>query len=136
MSRDWKLAASCGLYCGVCSTFLEGSCHGCGCEANDCFAAKKHEVCTIFKCVREKGFQDCSLCNDLPCTELIQFAFDPIMRTHLPVIDNLARRRKIGIKAWIKEQQKYWKENQTRFDEWILFHQECKRKRKEASKTL
>jgi hypothetical protein len=56
------------------------------------------------------------------------------MRTHLPVLDNLARRRKIGIEAWIKEQRKYWKENPTKLDEWISFHQECKRKRRKTPK--
>lgn len=130
MIKNLNLAAPCGLYCGVCSTFLEGSCHGCGCDLNDCFAAKKHKVCAIYQCVRRKGFQDCSSCNDFPCTELIQFTFDPIMRTHLPVLDNLARRKEIGIEAWIKEQRKYWKENPARFDEWVSFHQECKRKKR------
>ena len=83
MSEWLRLAAPCGLYCGVCSTFLEGICHGCGCQAEDCFAAEKHRVCVIYRCVLERGFQDCSSCDDFPCTELIQFAFDPIMRTHL-----------------------------------------------------
>lgn len=131
MSEGLRLATPCGLYCGVCSTFLEGVCHGCGCQAEDCLAAKKHRVCFIYRCVLEKGFQDCSSCDDFPCTKLIQFAFDPVMRTHLPVLDNLARRRKIGIEAWIKEQQTYWKDNQVKFDEWISFHQECKRKRRQ-----
>jgi hypothetical protein len=131
MFYSLKLAAPCGLYCGVCSTSLEGVCHGCGCQANDCLAAEKHTVCSIYLCVQERGLQDCSSCEDFPCTKLIQFAFDPVMRTHLPVLYNLARRKKIGIKAWIREQQTYWNENQDKFHEWILFHQECKRKRNE-----
>ena len=131
MSEWLRLAAPCGLYCGVCSTFLEGICHGCGCQAEDCFAAEKHRVCAIHRCVLEKGLQDCSSCDDFPCTQLIQFAFDPIMRTHLLVLDNLARRRKMGIEAWTKEQKTYWKNNQTKFDEWISFHQECRRKRRQ-----
>lgn len=124
-----KLAAPCGLYCGVCSNYVDGGCHGCGCQANDCFAGKKHLVCSIYKCTFKKAVQDCSLCEDFPCTELIQFAFDPIMRTHLPVLSNLNRRRKIGIKAWIKEQQNYWETHKTRFDEWVNFHRECKAKK-------
>ena len=136
MSERLKLPTPCGLYCGVCSTFLEGTCHGCGCDLKDCLAVKKHKVCAIYKCVREKGFQDCSSCNDFPCTKLIQFTFDPIWRTHLPVLDNLTRRRKIGIDAWIEEQRKYWKENPTKFERWISLHQKCKRKRSKAQKSF
>jgi hypothetical protein len=132
MSKDLMLVAPCGLYCGVCSTLHEEACHGCGCDADDCFAAKKHRVCTIYQCVRERGLQDCSFCDEVPCTTLIQFTFDPIMKTHLPVLNNLARRQKIGMEAWVKEQQKYWKENPARFDKWISFHGRCKRKRREA----
>jgi len=36
MIENLKLAAPCGLYCRICSTFLEEICHGCGCEVGDC----------------------------------------------------------------------------------------------------
>lgn len=124
-----KLAAVCGLYCGICSNYVDGTCHGCGCQADDCFAGKKHEVCAIYKCAFNKGLNDCSSCEDFPCTELIQFTFDPILRTHLPVLENLRRRKKLGTEKWIKEQEKYWKRNKDRFEEWIKFHRECKAKK-------
>ena len=136
MTESLKIAAPCGLYCGVCSTFLERVCHGCGCGLKDCFAERKHEVCTIYQCVQKKKIGDCSQCDNFPCTDLIQFAYDPIMRTHLPVLENLARRRKIGVEAWTGEQAKYWEENPAMFDEWIAFHQECKRKRKRLSEKV
>lgn len=53
--------------------------------------------------------------GDFPCTELIQFVYDPIMKTHLPAINNLGRRRKIGIEAWLKEQEDYWKNNTDKY---------------------
>jgi hypothetical protein len=125
----FKLAAPCGLYCGVCSNYVDGTCHGCGCTANDCFAGKKHVICSIYKCTLKKSIQDCSLCGDFPCTELIQFVYDPIMKTHLPAINNLERRRKIGVETWLKEQEDYWKNNANKFKEWIEFHKECKAKK-------
>jgi len=124
----FKLAAPCGLYCGVCSNYVDGMCHGCGCTANDCFAGKKHVICSIYKCTLEKSIEDCSLCRDFPCTKLIQFVYDPIMKTHSPAINNLERRRKIGVEAWLKEQEDYWKNNVDKFKEWIQFHEECKAK--------
>lgn len=38
------------------------------------------------------------------------------------------QKEKIGIKAWIREQQTCWNENQDEFHGGILSHQECKRK--------
>jgi len=45
----------------------------------------------------------CAECDDLPCTRLIQFANDPIWRTHLPVLENLRRIQRIGVEAWLDE---------------------------------
>lgn len=126
---DLSLAAPCGLYCGICSTLLDGLCHGCGCLKDDCFAAEKHKICQIYRCTLKRKLKDCGECSDFPCTTLIQFTFDPIMRTHLPVIQNLIRRRKIGVEAWLKEQDEYWRKNPDKFREWIEFHRECKKRR-------
>jgi len=134
MIEDLRLAAPCGLYCGVCSTLLENSCHGCRCSAEDCFAAEKHKVCSIYCCVEERGLQDCSSCDDFPCTAMIQFAFDPIMRTHQPALENLNRRKRKGIKAWLEEQRTFWEKAPGKFDEWVSFHQKCKRKKRKTLK--
>ena len=39
---------------------------------------------------------------------LIEFCFDPIWRSHRPVIENLRRQKKIGYEAWLAEQKEYW----------------------------
>jgi hypothetical protein len=43
------------------------------------------------------------------------------MRTHLPVLDNLARRRKMGIEVWIEEQKTFWNDNQDKCENTIEY---------------
>jgi hypothetical protein len=104
-----NLAAPCGLYCGVCSDFvLDGVCHGCGCDCGQCAAGPHRRACHIYRCVTERELGSCAECDDFPCTRIIQFAYDPIWRTHLPVLENLRRIRRIGTEAWLDEQEAYW----------------------------
>jgi hypothetical protein len=123
---DRTLMAPCGLYCGSCSDRLvEGVCHGCGCGCDECAAQAHHEACAIYRCcVVENGFATCAECTDLPCTRVIQFAYDPIWRTHRPVIENLRRIRRIGDAAWLAEQAAYWADER-RLERWVQLHREC-----------
>ncbi|MCR4405542.1 MAG: DUF3795 domain-containing protein [Anaerolineae bacterium] len=130
MSNERKmLAAPCGLYCGSCTELLlDDTCHGCGCECGECAAGPHHNVCAIYHCcVIEKGLETCAGCDDFPCTQLIQFAYDPIWRTHLPVLENLRRIQRIGVEAWLDEQQAYWADRK-RLDRWLQLHRECEAK--------
>jgi hypothetical protein len=121
-----KLAPPCGLYCGSCSELLlDETCHGCGCECGLCAAAPHRAACALYCCVTEKGLESCAECDDFPCTRLIQFAYDPIWRTHLPVLENLRRRQRISVEAWLDEQEAYWAD-QRRLDRWLQLHRECK----------
>ncbi len=120
-----KLAAPCGLYCGVCSDLvLDGVCHSCGCECGQCAAGPHRHACDIYRCVTERRLESCAECDDFPCTRIIQFAYDPIWRTHLPVLENLRRIRHIGVEAWLDEQEAYWAD-QRRRDRWLQLHREC-----------
>jgi hypothetical protein len=117
--------APCGLYCGVCpDNIIEGICHGCGCTCEKCAAKYHHKSCYIYQCATGKGFTSCADCDDLPCTHLIEFAFDPIWRTHLPVLENLKRIKKIGYKAWMEEQQIYWSDKRN-LDRFLEFFEQC-----------
>lgn len=60
----------------------------------------------------------------MPCTKLVQFAYDPIWRTHLPVIENLRRIRTIGADAWLSEQKEYWSDEK-RLKRWLALYEEC-----------
>jgi hypothetical protein len=44
----------------------------------------------------------------MPCIYLAEFAFDPIWRTHLPVLEQLRRIRRISVGAWFQAQEAYW----------------------------
>jgi hypothetical protein len=125
-NQSRKLAAPCGLYCGNCSDLLlDEVCHGCGCECRRCAAEPHRTVCAIHHCcVTDKGLESCAECGDFPCTSIIQFALDPIWRTHLPVLENLRRVQRIGTEAWLDEQQAYWAD-QRRLDRWLQLHREC-----------
>ena len=124
-----KLSAPCGLYCGVCSELLlDENCHGCGCECGQCAAGPHHAQCYIYRCcVSEKGLGICAECEDFPCTRVIQFAYDPIWRSHLPVLENLRRNRRIGVEAWIDEQEAYWADRR-RLKRWLQLQRECRAK--------
>jgi hypothetical protein len=55
---------------------------------------------------------------------LIQFAYDPIWRTHLPVLDNLRRIQKIGLDAWLQEQANYWADER-KLTRWLELYAAC-----------
>lgn len=122
------LAAPCGLYCGLCDSYLEGLCHGCGCEKQDCKAEWHHKHCIIFECLKKRKLSGCHECKDFPCTSIIQFTFDPVWKTHLMCIENLQRRKKIRTEAWIKEQKTFWGKNKKLRDKWIKLKKECREK--------
>lgn len=123
-------AAPCGLYCGICPDYKAGTCHGCRCKCGKCSGTGYASVCDIYKCVTSKGLKTCSGCADMPCTRVIQFTADPVWRTHLQCIENLRRQKKIGIDAWIKEQEAYWKDEK-RLKRWNNLGKECERKANE-----
>ena len=116
------LAGSCGLYCGVCSDYASGECHGCGCERGRCAAMSHHAQCEIYQCAESRGLASCAACDDLPCTELVQFAYDPVWLTHGPAIENLRRIHLIGLTAWVEEQGVYWSDRR-HAEKWEYLHE-------------
>lgn len=123
-------AARCGLYCGICVDCINNECHGCGCDCGKCAGQWHDEHCAIALCVHAKGLESCAQCDELPCTQLIQFTVDPIWRTHLSCIENLHRRRRIGTEAWLREQEAYWQDERRR-GRWIRLFEECSRRWRE-----
>ena len=55
------------------------------------------------------------------------FAYDSIWRSHLPVLENLKRIRRIGVEAWLDEQEVYWAD-QRRLNRWLRLQTECRAK--------
>jgi hypothetical protein len=120
------LAGKCGLYCGICTDYHEAKvCKGCGCDCVGCAAHWHHQDCQIYQCAEGKGYDTCADCEDLPCTMLIQFAYDPRWRTHLPVIENCRRIQKTGVESWLSEQEVYWTTDETGRTRWITLYHKC-----------
>lgn len=135
-----KIAAPCGLYCGACIDYLvDKNCHGCGCDCGKCEASEHQKRCDLYNCcVKEKDFADCSECKQFPCAKLIRFCYNPIWLHHLPVIENLRRRKIIGTKNWLREQKEIWS-SEWYLRRWLWFQKECENRLKrsqEESKTF
>ncbi len=129
-SNDF-LAPPCGLYCGCCADYVKTKeCHGCGCNCGKCAGKFHSENCKINQCAKKRKLDHCGDCSVFPCTMLIQFAYDPIWRTHLPVIENLRHRKKIGTANWLKEQANYWSDK-GKLNAEIRLHDECAKKCRE-----
>jgi len=52
-----ELVSYCGLYCGSCSKYKKGKCHGCA-------ENKKATWCKIRLCCIEKGINSCAECGE------------------------------------------------------------------------
>jgi len=133
MAESVKLAAPCGLYCGACIYYLtHESCHGCGCDCAECDALRHHDRCGIYICcVENSGYSACYECEDFPCSRLIQFCFNPVWQTHLPVIENLRRRRTIGEQEWLREQKDIWGHKRY-LKRWLWFQKKCIQRLRES----
>jgi len=107
-SEEQRRAAVCGLFCDACSEKAKGRCHGSGCECGKCNASKHNNQCSMYTCATQRNLSSCADCRDLPCSTLIMHTCDPLFLAHAPCIENLRRRKAIGTKKWIKEQEAYW----------------------------
>lgn len=132
--KTW--AAPCGLYCGACiDNLAHKSCHGCGCECGKCAAVEHHKTCNIYQCcVEQKKLNDCSKCPDFPCTQLIQFCYNPVWQHHLPIIENLRRRKAIGTEEWLREQEIFWRKYEWYLRAWLWLQQDCEKRFKSFKK--
>ncbi len=127
------LAPACGLYCGACGDHAAKTCHGCGCDCGRCAGKGHARACEIAKCAEGRKLAHCGECGDFACTRLVGFCFDPVWRTHLPVIEDLRRRKAIGTDKWLAEQAEYWRDGD-RLAARIAMHAECERKWREFQK--
>ncbi len=121
------LVAVCGLYCGACRVYRawhdknqerlnelasqrgwaqeDFHCEGCLSGGS---LTKYCRDCAIRLCPQSKaGVTRCADCPDFPCERIIAFNNDGV-RHHAEVLANIRRQQKIGIKAWLKEQEERW----------------------------
>jgi hypothetical protein len=133
-ARAAEGVAICGLYCGICKGKADGECHGCGCSCGKCAGAAHRSSCAIAKCAAGRQIESCADCKDLPCTLLIQFAHDPIWRTHSVCLDNLRRRKALGTAGWLKEEEAYWAGDKKARERWLALYAECDKRHDEEPK--
>ena len=99
--KVFPIVGCCGLDCGLCPRFYtEGKsrCNGCGSEYS--YAAVG---CKIFKCCfKEKNFETCAECNDLPCSRYkgAREEYDSFL-THKEMQQNLNLIREKDIKEHV-----------------------------------
>jgi len=90
--------APCGLYCAVCyDNIVNRFCHGCGCDCGHCAGTAHVDMCDIAKCARERGYETCAECDEMPCMELITFTYHPFWIHHRGAIETLRRAKKVGL---------------------------------------
>ena len=121
MENKEKLAAPCGLYCGVCGVYIAhrdnnikfkerlATVYGVsvdhvkcdGCLSDELFVYCK--TCPIRSCTIEKGIEGCHQCNDFPCTLIEDFSFPVEKKVMLRAIPS---RRELGTERWMEEEEK------------------------------
>lgn len=121
---DYKLDGYCGLYCGACPVLianqddtLETLAERFGMEIEalrcaGCKSAKTAAFCTdcgLKRCARDRGFDFCFECRELPCEPFIAFRDDVKYPYHLATPKNLARIQEVGVETWLEEQDSRWR---------------------------
>jgi hypothetical protein len=100
---DENLIAPCGLYCGECLGFQNGSCGGCISRTGLCL--KYSKICNIYECcVIKKRHRFCSECKEFPCKRTDNFFDTP--EWHDEIASNLKQIRRIGVKHFLTKQAK------------------------------
>jgi hypothetical protein len=126
-TENWAVAY-CGLNCAKCDMYEAGhgnekkrgeilawfkqernkilkpeqiTCEGCRGPLN----AHWSEDCKMMLCAKNKKVQYCFQCSEFPCSILNAFASDGAVH-HKKTVENLHRMKRIGVDAWIAEQEK------------------------------
>ena len=121
---DTTLAGACGLYCGACAIYrmykdqdteqLERAarevfrCRPDDIRCDGCRGPLDHHwspECRFLACTRERGITFCHECADFSCDDLSAFSADH----HDIPLTNLRRLAKVGLAAWLAEQEARWR---------------------------
>ncbi|MHA2186182.1 MAG: DUF3795 domain-containing protein [Promethearchaeota archaeon] len=98
-TEEWDISV-CGLNCAKCNLYHTNECGKCRGPVE----AHWSPDCIFLPCAREKGHQYCFECDEFPCQNLEDFAFDGYDH-HKQTVENMKRMREIGIEEWIAEQK-------------------------------
>jgi hypothetical protein len=102
-----KMIAPCGINCGVCIGYLRDKNKCLGCNAPEETNLHHCSVCIIKHCSLKKNY--CYTCKQFPCQRLKQLDKRYRTRYNTSLINNLMAIKEIGIKEFIKKDEKKWK---------------------------
>lgn len=122
---DAKLAAPCGLYCGVCPVFMASSnnalaeklaqtmglpperikCLGCKTEKGHIKIMGEPVCPTYHCCIEQRSLQFCYQCKDFPCLKLAPCADKAQLLPHNTKVYNLVLLQKLGLEKWLQMAQ-------------------------------
>ena len=94
-----KLAAMCGLYCGVCEFKENQKCPGCLESRGSVFWG----TCPVAVCCIEKEVEECCQCKDFCCAKLNELSFNSKHSDNGKRIKNLEDRWLEGTEEWVKK---------------------------------
>ena len=123
MEDKKKLAAPCGLYCGVCAVLIahrdnntkfkerltgvygvtvdDIKCEGC--LSNELFVFCR--ACPIRSCTIDKGIEGCHQCDDFPCQFIDNF---PLPVGKKVILRAIPAWRELGTERWMEEEEKHY----------------------------
>jgi len=129
-----RLTAPCGLDCWNCAVYQAADnpelkariaknlgvpeekvkCRGCRDEEGTIGLLGMTEPCKVFRCIKAKGLEICSECDDFPCDNLQPYADQAATRPHNTKVFNLALIKKMGLEEWarskaLKVREAYYK---------------------------
>ena len=118
-----EMTAPCGLDCFNCPVYIASynddlraivakrlnlpleKAYCLGCRPHDGLLAWKDwtEPCSVYKCIKEKGLEICSDCDDFPCDNLHPYADRATEVPHNTKVFNLCLIKKMGLESWAEE---------------------------------
>ena len=112
MGRIPDETAPCGVYCGACPS-IGKSCRGCGSHERK-QNRKSKWACKIRNCCFDiKNLSFCFECDEFPCNFIEKLKNshpnESKFRYRHEIFDNLEKIKRLGVKNWIKEQEKKYK---------------------------
>lgn len=106
-----KLIAPCGINCALCGAFRreKNRCPGC-LDPKGNSNLKHLSTCSIKFCenMNKTGHKLCSNCDKFPCARIKQLDKRYRTKYHLSVIENLENIKKLGLREFVKQQEKEW----------------------------
>jgi hypothetical protein len=104
------LIAPCGMNCTICHAYLRDKNTCVGCRTYDVDKSAYCQNCYIKNCdnIKKSKSKFCYECVDFPCKRLNQLDKRYRTKYHMSMIENLENIKRLGVDAFIKNEEKRW----------------------------